>query len=168
MSPDSWIAYYYRMKDSFGAPAMDLVDSTGRVYEERCAGCGGSVKHGTKRGVIVCGHCGEPWPYVDRHVLKGHYSRTRRANGFDVKHAGYFDVARLLHRFLADERWYWPARMYVASVNGFTVRTLAREFAATFPEYTGPSSRSAIGDRIGWAREEWARRLEAAGLEGGR
>lgn len=159
MTADDAIRMYYRMRDSFGAPALNFVDSTGRMHADTCAKCGGKKRHETKVGDWVCGHCGANWPYVDRFIFKGEVQKSPSSRTFDDVHARYFDVARALDGLLRAIPW--DARLYIANVMGYNLRQLERDFPITFPEATGSFSRRSISRRIKVAREAWTSRLRA-------
>ncbi len=162
MTPDGWIIWYYRTRDSFGAPGLNFVDSEGRVFGPKCGHCPSKIRHSTAEGRAVCGKCGASWPYVDRFILKGEVQRSTRPGDFGSSNARYFDIARLLHVFLRDGRWQWDARLYVANVLGHSVRDLSVRFPAAFTDAPGAFGKSVVAERIKSAREEWDRRLHAA------
>lgn len=163
MSPDGWIWWYYKTRDSFAAPALNYVDSTGRIYRKRCRQCKGRKRHGTKGGDWVCGHCGADWPYVDRHIFKGEVQKSRRIYDFGHRHARYFDVARVLREFIDDQEWKWAARLYVANVMGYSLRRLAEGFRQTYPD-APHFEKTKITEKISEARKEWQRRLQSIGV----
>ncbi len=161
MTPDGWVLWYYRTRDSFGAPGLNFVDSEGRVFGPWCDHCRSKKKHENSVGTMICANhkCGKAWPYVDRFILKGEVQRSIRPGDFGSANARYFDIARVLHHFIFDKRWQWDARLYVANVLGHSARDLSVRFPAAFEDAPGPFSQSSISRRINVARTEWDRRL---------
>jgi hypothetical protein len=167
VTPDGFIRYYYE-SESEGAPGLDPIDSTGRVYAEKCGACPSRTKNPLNIGGYACGRCGADWPFEDRFVLKGIVSRQVKVRGKRVSNvpspspggserriSRRVDVGVLLAHFTTNPRWRSSAGYYIANVLGYSVRELA--------EKTG-ASRSAVGRWISVARVEWSSRLEAAGL----
>lgn len=154
MNPDELVRWYYRMRDSFGAPALNPVDSTGRVYAPRCY-CGSRTRHCRSDGEWVCGHCGQAWGYVDRHIFKGEVQKSIRPDTFERRHARWIDVGVQLYNFLNDVTWRRDARLFVAYAMGFTLIQL-EDFV--------PIKKSQISDRIIAARREFSDRLATAGI----
>ena len=161
MTPDGWVLWYYRTRDSFGAPGLNFVDSEGRVFGPSCDHCRGKKKHENSVGTMICADhkCAKAWPYVDRFILKGEVQRSIRPGDFGSTNARYFDIARVLHHFVHDERWQWDARLYVANVMGHSIRSLSVRFPAAFKDAPGAFGKSVVGERIQSARLEWDRRL---------
>ena len=169
MTADGWIIWYFRTRDSFGAPALKYVDSIGRVYGKACAQCEGTRRETRSDGAYICANhrCGKLWPYEDCMILKGIVQKSARVIDFGTINARYFDVAALLHRFLRDEQWQWDAKLYTANTLGYSVRDLSVQFPAAFEDAPGAFSKSAVMRRIAAAREEWRRRLTVADISVG-
>ena len=165
MTPDGWIRFYYDQRDSFGAPALNYIDTVGRVYAKRCSarGCRARIRHCTSTHEWVCGKCGAPWKYWNRALSKGEIQKSLRPFGFDQPLARYFDVARLLHVFLIERQW--NARLYVLHAMGESNADLATNFPTRFPDAPGPWSKESVRTRVNAARQEWVERLAAAGIK---
>lgn len=162
MTADGWLRFYYATRDSIGAPGLDFVDSTGRVFAKRCDACEGKKRHGTKLGDYVCGHCGAPWPYVDQQIFKGEVQKTARCGSFDDSLGRYFDVAKLLGEFMKEHPW--DAKLYIAHVvAGLSFAELGPEFERRFAR--PPLSKSSAYRRVQSARAAWDRKLRRAGID---
>ena len=153
MTPDGWVEWYYHKRASFGAPALNYVDSTGRYYLQTCSKCRHRKRHPTKSGDWVCGHCGAPWRYRDQYIPKGAVQTSARPVDFGHVHAQYFDIGVLLSHFLRDHPW--SAGLYVAFSLGWSQRKLAA---------LGPWGKDTVRRRIDFARRDWGDRLHAAGI----
>ncbi len=174
MTADDYIRFYYRTRDSFGAPALDFVDSTGRMFAKKCERslegksgemCGSKKRKMNVDGNWVCDNhrCGKPWAYVDAYIFKGEVQKSKRVHTFDDTNARYFDVAIHLYKFLNDRQWKWGARLYVAHAVGWSIRRLVSDFHVHFP--AAPMvQRSRMSERVVQARMEWEIRLHEAGL----
>ncbi len=172
MTSDGWIRWYYQTRDSFGAPALDFVDSTGRMFVKKCEHtlegrsgevCGSKVRNMKPDGNWICGNfkCAKPWAYEDVYIFKGEVQKSVRVHTFDTTNARYFDVAHQLYGFMTDDQWRWGAKLYVAHALGWSERRLAVEFPLAFPD--APVIRkSQVHNRIVQARLEWEIRLHAA------
>lgn len=164
MTPTGWLRWYYAKRDSFGPPALDLVDSTGRLYRKTCSKCRSKVRHfKASENCWVCGRCGTPWPYVDRYMLKGAVDSSPRSRYFDERHSRYFDIGKALARLLNGPEG-WNMMLYVANALGHSERNLERHFWNAYPDAPGPLSRSEINRRIRAAKSRWAEELERMGL----
>lgn len=164
MTPDGTIRWYYRQRDSFGAPAMNFVDSTGRMYAESCADCGYKIRHCRDDTVWVCGSCGQTWGFVDRHIFKGEVQKSIRTDTFERINARWIDVGTQIHHFTNDPLWRWDARLYVLHALGFSLRELAAQGPNFLPSRPGAWGKSVLGDRIVSARGEFSGRLKSVGI----
>jgi len=163
LTADGWIRFYYDQRESFGAPALNYIDTVGRVYAKRCSKCHARIRHCTSNHEWVCGKCGAPWKFWMRALSKGEIQKSMRPFGFDESNARYFDIARLLHVFLTEGGW--NAKLYVVNAMGEPMASLAEKFPLRFPEAPGPWSVGSVHARIRTARTEWAERLTAAGIK---
>jgi len=170
VSPDGWVRWYYDTRDSFGAPALNYIDTVGRVYAKRCsakkqngAKCNARIRHCTSTHEWVCGKCGASWKYWMRALSKGEIQKSLRPFGFDQPLARYFDVARLLHDFLREGGW--NAKLYVVNAMGEPAAELAQRFPERFPDAPGPWRKTDVLDRVRTARAEWIERLASAGIK---
>jgi hypothetical protein len=164
MTPDATVRWYYRMRDSFGAPAMNFVDSTGRMYAETCADCGYKIRHCRDDTVWVCGRCGLTWGYVDRHIFKGEVQKSIRTDTFERVNARWIDVGTQIHYFLEDPLWKWDARIYILNALGFSMRQIAADGPKMFPAVKGSWDKMIVCRRIVAARGEFFGRLKNAGI----
>ncbi len=169
MTADDYVRFYYRTRDTFGAPALNFVDSTGRMFAKKCEksidGKPGVVCDSKKRtmkpdGNWICDNhkCGKPWSYEDVDLFKGEVQTSKRVHTFDGPNGRYFDIARLLFLFLTDPQWKWNSRMYVAYTMGWTIRRLVSEFHVHYPK-APLVQRSQINEKVIQARMEWETRL---------
>ncbi len=161
MTPDGYILWYYRTRDSFGAPALDYIDSVGRMFAKKCS-CGSKLRHTTSIGDYVCGHCGKDWAYEDALLLKGVVKGATSSNSFDMKNARFFDVAKKIDTMLRQHEW--DMKLYILNVLGQSQRDLSVRFPANFPDAPGPWSKDSVRRRIIAMRELFDRRLRAAGM----
>lgn len=152
------------MRDSFGAPALNFVDSTGRVYAESCGECKAEIRHCRGDGSWVCGRCGALWGYMDRHIFKGEVQKSIRTDTFERLNARWIDVGTQIHRLINDPLWKWDAKLYIANVMGFSVRQLMKDGPRMFPTRPGAWGKSVVHDRIVAARGEFFGRLRDAGI----
>ncbi len=174
MTADQYVRFYYRTRDSFGAPALDFVDSTGRMFAKKCERelegkpgevCGSKNRTMNPDGNWICGNhrCGKLWAYVDAYLFKGEVQTSTRIHTFDGSYGMYFDVARVLYHFLNTQQWRWSGRLYVAYVMGWTMRRLVDDFRKFYPK-SPPVRLTQTHDRIGQARLEWEIRLHEASI----
>lgn len=177
MTPDNYIRWYYERRDA-GAPALNIVDSEGRVYRQGCSKCPSTIRHPTRDGGFACGRCGAPWPYDDVFLLKGEVTKAahvrgrrvyavpqRRADESERRLSTLVQVGTLLHRMLSEAETAISMRIYVLSVMGMTVAEITR----TAPERlklpkSFPVSESSIKRIIRSTRDRWATALDEAGL----
>ncbi len=61
MTVSQLIRWYYQNRDGGGAPGMDFVDSTGRIYAEVCRGCGWRTRHTNAMKGYVLANFGDNW-----------------------------------------------------------------------------------------------------------
>jgi len=168
VTPEGWIRWYYDTRESFGAPALNYVDSTGRIYAKECGSktrgktCRSKHRHCKNDGVWVCGRCGSVWKFWDRYLLKGEVSISLRPKGFDDQNARYFDVGRLLSRFYADHGH--DARVFAIHAMGASEREIAERFADPHDQ-DRPWSRSTVHRVLADARREWVEKLRSAGIK---
>ncbi len=163
MTVSQLIRWYYQNRDGGGAPGMDFVDSTGRIYAEVCRGCGWRTRHTNAMKVYVCAHCGDNWHYDDRYLLKGEVQTSVRAGGFENKNARAVEIGYVLSRQLGQQKWKWDTRIYVATVMGHSIDDkFAPLFQETFPDAPGPWSRRSLFTRARRAKTELTERLVEA------
>lgn len=160
-SAAGWVRWYLYKRDNEGAPAMNFVDSSGRLHAARCGRCRSYVRHSTRVGDPVCGHCGAPWPYVTKHLMKGEVKRSLNPDASEDRLARFADVGRIIHRMLTDHHWGWPMRYFVANAAGFSVREIAREAVRVWPG-APDRSKSQVHEHASRAEVEFARRLAEA------
>lgn len=160
-----WIQWYFRVRDSHGAPAMNFVDSTGRLYAKKCMKCGATHRQCRNDSVWVCGRCGHDWDYADRHILKGEIQRSVRFDGFEMKNARQFDIGRLLDVFLREHEI--PAHLYVANCADFTIRTLCEDGPARWPTWGISWSFRSVRDKVNQGSAIWEDVLTKAGIPTG-
>ena len=169
MTADDYVRFYYRTRDSFGAPALNFVDSTGRMFVAKCERslegkpgetCGSKERKMNPDGNWICANhrCAKPWAYEDKLIFKGEVQTSNRVHTFDGPNGLYFDIARLLYLFLMDPQWKWSGRLYVAYTMGWTMRRLVNDFRKQYPD-SPPVRLTQTHDRIGLARHEWEVRL---------
>jgi len=163
---DGLIRWYYAALEDLGAPGLDPVKSEGRVWAQRCGAerCRSTKWHFTAKGERVCGHCGTPWRYRTRYMLRGEVQESTH-NRAELAHARLLDVGSLLQRFLSDEHWRWSSRLYVAAARGATHRSLVAEGAVRYPEAPFRWTIRQVQNRISEGRGEWTRRLTCARIE---
>ncbi len=166
MTPAGWIRYYYDRKESIGAPALNIIDSEGRIYDSRCSKCKGKARHQKDEGYWVCGHCGEVWEFHDVVIFKGKRAKTPpRPHGFDRQLGRMFDIGRLISRFLADPDYRWDARLYIGQVAcGYSQRELAKQAHIFFPDIPGGLSKTSVQRRLTRASLRWSAIVKTAGL----
>ncbi len=169
MTADDYVRFYYRTRDSFGAPALNFVDSTGRMFADKCEYalegkqskiCGSKERKMCPDGTWICANhrCTKPWAYVDAYIFKGEVQKSVRIHTFDGPNALYFDIARLLFLFLNDGEWRWTGRLYVAHAMGWTMRRLVDDFRKHYPD-APPFQLTQTHHRVGQGRLEWETRL---------
>lgn len=162
MTLSELIRWYYRARNGATAPGVDFVDSTGRVYADRCA-CGFRSRHTNSMRVYVCASCGEQWDYSDRYMMKGEVQTSPRAGAFENANARMVQVGYILDRQLADPKWRWDTRLYIATVMGYLIDDrFADRFQETFPDAPGPWSRRSLFKRTRRAKTELTERLIGA------
>jgi hypothetical protein len=156
------IRWYYQVRNDASAPGVDFLDSTGRVYAETCA-CGYRARHQNAMKVYVCAGCGEQWKYEDCYMLKGEVQTSPRAGAFENQNARMVQVGYVLDRQLAEPRWKWDTRIYIATVMGHPINDrFAPAFKETFIDAPGPWSRRSLFDRARRAKEELTGRMAEA------
>lgn len=171
---DRWLrAYVYELQGGGpSAKALNPVDSEGRYYLRRCAKCHGRIRHATAAGGFACGHCGEPWPYRDRYLLRGEVQTSRHIGAAESAFIGKIRTDRPTVRALAEVFWRlseaedpWPWRIYVATTGaGLTFRELEARGREILPDAPMVFSRPTIGRRHRVGRAAWAAGLQQAGL----
>lgn len=174
MTPDGWIKWYYERRDA-GAPAMNIVDSEGRVYRAKCLKCPSTIRHPTREGGYACGRCGAAWPYDDVFLLKGQITKSAKVRGKRVssvpqraadeserRYATLVQVGTVLHRLLSNRNTAVAMRLYVLNAMGMSVAEIAR----TAPERLkiSPVSETTLKRTIRATRETWAAALDRVGL----
>ena len=160
------VRWYYKTRDAIGAPALDFVDSSGRLYDKSCRHCGFLVRHYRQSWKdYVCGRCGENWHFEDHHIFKGEVQTSPKRDGWENRNLFWTQVGTVLHGMLSHKAWKWDMRIYVATCVGCTIGDLETVFVANYPEAPGPWGRSSIFTRIKRAKDEWERRLKVAGVE---
>ncbi len=176
MTPGGYVKWYYITRDGFGAPGLDFVDSTGRVYAKKCGKCGHAKRHPTKAGGWVCGKCGRAWDHEDRFIFKGEVQKPKTFDIFERQNARWFDLGTIIFRMLDDDEWEWDMKLYIATCLGHSVDPLtdadgvvrmpglAAKFTELWPGAPGPWSRASIYRRVTRAKDEWVRRLTRAGV----
>lgn len=157
-----WLVWYYRVKDSHGAPAFSFIDSTGRLYAKECSKCRNRHRHARKDNSWACGHCGQDWPYEDRYILKGEIQRSARFDGMEMRNARQFDVGRIVHRLLIDHRE--PGHLYVANCMGVSIRRLADAGAEFWPTWGFSWKRSSVHNAIQRGAQLWEESLDRADI----
>jgi hypothetical protein len=168
MTPNGLIRWYVARRDGGGAPGVNLVDSEGRRYNKRCgkrlkssvpgSRCQSDVRHVTNEGTYVCGRCGEPWSYHDRWIMRKAVQVSVRPDATEDQLLRYVDVSLAFDRFVNDDEWKWAARLYVASVFGWSAADLTR---AAPLEWDSPRwTERAVVRMIQDAAREWTRRTE--------
>ncbi len=165
-SAKGWIQFYFRVRDSHGAPAMNFVDSTGRVYAKQCGKCGATHRQCRNDRVWVCGRCGRDWDYVDRQIMRGEIQRSIRFDGFEMKNARQFDIGRLLDRLLRKHEV--EGHLYVASAMGFSIRELCEKGPERWPKWGISWSFRCVRDRVNDGNAIWEDMLLQAGIPTGR
>lgn len=166
MTADDLVRWYYRQRDSFSAPPMNFVDSTGRVYAASCPSCNHKIRHGKSNGDWVCGSCGRPWEFVDRHIFKGEVQKTARIDTFEHRYAKWIDLGTQLHHFMNDDQFRTTARVYVAFVMGFKVAQISATHSPKlwFTEPGAAWSERTVYRHKEAGRTEWVRRLMTTGI----
>lgn len=168
MTASALIRWYYRTRDSFGAPGMDFVDSTGLMYAKKCKHCGHKARRETSIGFWVCDNfkCGKPWSTLDCYIFKGEVKRAPRSDGFEHRNAKWIDVGTQLHLFMTDAKCRTSARVYIAYSRGFPITEISAandsKLWLTEPG-TGWSPRTVYRHKKA-GHKEWVDRLQTAGI----
>jgi hypothetical protein len=177
LTPAGIVVWYYETRDGLGAPGLNFIDSTGRVYDKSCESCGFIYRNCNKESVWVCGKCGKPWLYEDHFILKGEVQTPNPPDVFERQNARWVDIGVILHRLLGDAGTHWDMRLYIATCHGFKVDPrkdaneeseprppLAAMFQELWPEAPGPWSRATMFRRVKRAKQAFERKLEEAGI----
>ena len=177
MTPSGLIVWYYAVREDLGAPGLNFIDSTGRIYHDDCGHCGYRFSNPTKTGEQVCGKCGQLWGFDDCFILKGEVQTHKRTDSFERKNERWATIGMLLSRMLAGAEFYWDFRLYIATCHGFSVDPqkdmhgevnqlcLADMFQRLWPKAPGPWGRTMLYGRVLRAKKEWASRLQKAGIK---
>lgn len=177
MTPSGIIVWYYTTKADLGAPGLNFIDSTGRVYAKACEACGFVFRNCNKATVWVCGKCGKPWKYEDHFILKGEVQTPNPPDVFERQNARWVDIGVILHRLLGNEELKWDMRLYISTCHGFQVDPrkdaneestprppLAAMFQQLWPNAPGPWGRRSMFYRVGKAKLAFQDELEKAGI----
>lgn len=177
MTPSGIIVWYYETKAGLGAPGLNFIDSTGRVYGKACQSCGFVFRNCNKATVWVCGKCGKPWAYEDHFILKGEVQTPNPPDVFERQNARWVDIGVILHRLLSDENLKWNMMLYIATCHGFQVDPrkdvnqestprlpLAVMFQELWLEAPGPWGRTMLFGRIFKAKKAFERELQKTGI----
>lgn len=118
---DDLIRAYYELQGG----ALQLFESEGRAYAERCEACGEKDRTMDRMGNQVCANhrCGALWPYVVKMISHGEVQKSGRPQGYENRLAGLVPVGYALNQMLRDrERWRWAAQVlvgYAITANGY-------------------------------------------------
>lgn len=176
MTPAEWLRWYYRTRDGFGAPGLNFVDSTGRIYGKECDACGYRTRHATNPGAWVCGRCGKNWPFEDVHIFKGEVQKPTVTDVFERQNADWIDVGVVLASLLEDPSFEWDMKLYIATCFGHGIDPrcdkegnvkipgLAVRFRRLWPDAPGPWGRTCLYERVSRAKGEWTIRLSRLGV----
>ena len=177
MTPAALVVWYFETRDGLGAPGLNFIDSTGRIYGKDCGTCGFIYRNCNKVGVWVCGKCGKPWPYEDHFILKGEVQTPNPPDVFERQNARWVDVGVILHRLLSREELRWDMRLYIATCLGFKIDPrrdakegdvarppLADMVRELWPEAPGPWSRMSMFRRVKKAKQAFEAELTLAGI----
>lgn len=165
-SAKGWITWYFRVRESHGAPGMNFVDSTGRLYADRCGKCRATHRQCRNDRVWVCGSCGRDWDYADRHIFKGEIQKSVRFDGFELKNARQFDIGFQLDKFLKGHEV--EGHLYVANAMGFPIRELCEKGPERWPTWGISWSFRSVRDRVNEGSAIWEDMLLKAGIPTGR
>lgn len=178
MTPAGLVVWYYQTRESLGAPGLNFIDSTGRVYAKDCEACDYKFRNCNKVGAWVCGRCGKPWAFEDHFILKGEVQTPNPTDIFERQLSKWVDVGVVLYNILKDPEFFWDMRLYVATCNGFKVDPrrdpvegdearppLADMFVLLWPNAPGPWGRRSMFYRVSRAKKEWTRQLSKTGIK---
>lgn len=166
MTADQLILWYYSTNEAFGAPAMNFIDSTGRIYDTACCFCEHKVRQTITDGTWVCAnhHCGKPWHFIDAYIFKGEVQQPPNSDTFADRLSNWLDIGTVLYKYLNE--YGTCARVYVAYARGFQIAEIS---AAHSPGLwlTEPGcgwSPRTVYRRKEEGRAEWIRRISDAGI----
>ncbi len=168
MTPAGFVVWYYNTKADLGAPGLNFIDSTGRVYAKVCEGCDCVFRNCNKANVWVCGKCGKPWPYEDHFILKGEVQTPNPPDVFERQNARWVDIGVILHRLLENDFTKWNMRLYIATCHGFRIDpqddqpSLAEMFRELWPEAPGHWGRRMMFYRVKKAKQLFEQELGKA------
>lgn len=165
-SAKGWVQWYMEVRDSHGAPGLNFVDSTGRIYSPNCGKCRATHRQCRNDRVWVCGHCGREWDYVDKQIMKGEIQRSIRFDGFELKNARQFDIGCQLDRFLKNHEV--EAHLFVANAMGFSIRELCEKGPERWPTWGLSWSFRSVRDKVNDGSAIWEDMLLKAGIQTGR
>ncbi len=116
-SLDNLVRRYFMLQGR----GLDIVDSRGFLYDERCSRvfrdktkCASrlSVWKDTEQR-WVCGRCGESWPLHEAFVLKRVVQRSPRAGEVEARMAELAELGHALNAMLRDSFWRWETQVLV-------------------------------------------------------
>jgi len=161
---DKWVRWYYEVVADTGAPALDPVDSQGRVFDDLCKACDFKHRHWSDdKKHWVCGHCGVLWGYHDVTMFKGEIETQRRPGGSEHRLSRRIDVGTQFSQFTQDPKMRWEARLYVANCLGFSIRHLTANGRKTWGQGFVWNYRQ-VREAIILGRLEWTKRMASIGL----
>ncbi len=162
-NPDTILREWISVVEDTGAPALNMVDSEGRLYAKKCGECASKTRHySSMRHIWVCGQCGYAWDYRDGFLLKGAVQRSRKAGGHENwLLSTRIDYGILLDGWYNEPQWSWEVLIYAGYCVGMSPDDITKEMTMEFPQAPGPWGRASIYRRVQRARSEFIRRLTA-------